>query len=190
MAEGHLLWASWVAWSSRDSWGGKAKELQEDHVDKVRDSFFIFLDWDLGGGGNWKEPESEVDREMVNIETELWPICVILTNMQSLLGSDDPLDGPKPICTHRMTVCYWNWDSAIGIMSMVYVAWSISRGDRCKIEFDIMRTCSAFPGTSSTLTDGSCGEGEQKGWIRRQRRGRGPCMQEGWCNTHNIWHTR
>jgi hypothetical protein len=52
MTEGHLLWASWVARSWRVSLGGKAKELQEDCVDKVRDSFFIFLDRDLGGGGN------------------------------------------------------------------------------------------------------------------------------------------
>jgi hypothetical protein len=52
MTEGHLLRASWVARSSRGSFGGKAKELEEDCVDKVRDSFFIFLDRDLGGGGN------------------------------------------------------------------------------------------------------------------------------------------
>jgi hypothetical protein len=29
-----------------------ARELEEDWVDKVRDSFFIFLDRDFGGGGN------------------------------------------------------------------------------------------------------------------------------------------
>ena len=52
MTEGHLLLASWVARSRRVSLGRKAKELQEDCVDKVRDSFFIFLDRDLGGGGN------------------------------------------------------------------------------------------------------------------------------------------
>ena len=52
MTEGHLLRASWVARSRRDSLGGKAKELQEDWVDKVRDSFFIFLDRDLGGWEN------------------------------------------------------------------------------------------------------------------------------------------
>jgi hypothetical protein len=51
MVEGHLLRVSWVAWSSKVSLG-TAKELQEDCVDKVRDSFFIFLDRDLGGGGN------------------------------------------------------------------------------------------------------------------------------------------
>jgi hypothetical protein len=34
------------------SLGGKARELDEDWVDKVRDSFFIFLERDLGGGGN------------------------------------------------------------------------------------------------------------------------------------------
>jgi len=50
MTEGHLLRASWVARSRRVSFGAKAKELQEDCVDKVRDSFFIFLDRDLGGG--------------------------------------------------------------------------------------------------------------------------------------------
>jgi hypothetical protein len=52
IVEGHLLRVSWVAWSSKVSLGGTAKELQEDCVDKVRDSFFIFLDRDLGGGGN------------------------------------------------------------------------------------------------------------------------------------------
>lgn len=52
MTEGHLLWASWVARSWRVSLGRKAKELQEDCVDRVRESFFIFLDRDLGGGGN------------------------------------------------------------------------------------------------------------------------------------------
>ena len=51
MVEGHLLRVSWVGWSSKGSLG-TAKELQEDCVDKVRDSFFIFLDRDLGGGGN------------------------------------------------------------------------------------------------------------------------------------------
>jgi hypothetical protein len=52
MIEVHLLRASWVVQSSTASLGGKAKELEEDCADKVRDSFFIFLDRDLGGGGN------------------------------------------------------------------------------------------------------------------------------------------
>jgi len=53
MTEGHLLRASWVVARSRTvSLGAKAKELLEDCVDKVRDSFFIFLDRDLGGGWN------------------------------------------------------------------------------------------------------------------------------------------
>jgi len=49
--EVHLLLASWVARSDRDSLGGKAKELDEDCVDNVRDSFFIFLERDFGGRG-------------------------------------------------------------------------------------------------------------------------------------------
>jgi len=52
MTDVHLPGASWVARSSRASLGGKAKELQEDCVDKVRDSFFIFLDRGLLGRGN------------------------------------------------------------------------------------------------------------------------------------------
>jgi hypothetical protein len=71
MTEGHPLRVSWVARSRRDSLGGKAKELEEDRVDKVRDSFFMFLDRDLGGGGNWKDPESEVDGETAEVEVEL-----------------------------------------------------------------------------------------------------------------------
>jgi hypothetical protein len=51
MIEVLLLRASWVARSSKVSLGGTAKELQDDCVDKVRDSFFIFLDRDFGGGG-------------------------------------------------------------------------------------------------------------------------------------------
>lgn len=52
MTEGHLLLASWLARSRRVSLGATANELQEECVDKVRDSFFIFLDRDLGGGAD------------------------------------------------------------------------------------------------------------------------------------------
>lgn len=48
---------------------GLSKEAAEDCADgSVRDSFFMFLEWGLLGGGQWKESASEVAEERAEAE--------------------------------------------------------------------------------------------------------------------------